>query len=80
MHLGVETQRQWSDNAMQRCTPLLMAMYSILTLVAIKMNDAKTMLVHETTSWYDKNGELTFADIILKKAVESTTRLYCTDF
>ena len=80
MHLGVETQRQWSDNAIQRCTPLLMAMYSILTLVAIKMNDAKTMLVHETTSWYDKNGELTFADIILKKAVESTTRLYCTDF
>jgi len=22
MHLGVETQRQWSDNAIQRCTPL----------------------------------------------------------
>lgn len=65
MHLGVETQRQWSDNAIQRCTPILMAMYSILTLVAIKMNDAKTMLVHETTSWYDKNGELTFADIIV---------------
>ena len=65
MHLGVETQRQWSDNAIQRCTPLLMAMYSILTLVAIKMNEAKTMLVHETTSWYDKNGELTFADIIV---------------
>ena len=65
MHLGVETQRQWSDNAIQRCTPLLMAMYAILTLVAIKMNDAKTMLVHETTSWYHINGELTFADIIV---------------
>jgi hypothetical protein len=65
MHLGVETQRQWSDNAIQRCTPLLMAMYSILTLVAIKMNESKTMLVQETTSWYDKNGELTFADIII---------------
>lgn len=65
MHLGVETQRQWSDNAIQRCTPLLMAMYSILTLIAIKMNEAKTILVHETTSWYDKNGELTFADIIV---------------
>ena len=43
-----------------------MAMYSILTLVAIKMNDAKTMFVHETTSWYNKNGELTFADIIVE--------------
>ena len=30
-----------------------------------RMNEAKTMLVHETTSWYDKNGELTFADIIV---------------
>ena len=65
MHLGIETQRQWSDNAIQRCTPLLMAMYSILTLIAIKMNEAKTMVVQETTSWYDKNGELTFADIIV---------------
>jgi hypothetical protein len=37
-HLGVETQRQWSDNAIQRSTPLLMAMYSLLTLVALKMN------------------------------------------
>jgi hypothetical protein len=65
MHLGVETQRQWSDKAIQRCTPLLMAMYSIITLVAIKMNETKTILMHETTSWYDKNGELTFADIII---------------
>jgi len=65
MHLSVETQRQWSDNAIQRCTPLLMAMYSILTLVAIKMNDAKTILVHEIPSWYDKNGEPTFVDIIV---------------
>ena len=30
------------------------------------MNDAKTMFVHETTSWYNKNGELTFADIIVE--------------
>ena len=29
------------------------------------MNEAKTMVVQETTSWYDKNGELTFADIIV---------------
>jgi hypothetical protein len=64
-NLGVETQRQWSDNAIQRSTPLLMAMYSILTLIAIKMNTIKTIAVQETTSWYDKQGELTFADIIV---------------
>lgn len=65
LNLGVETQRQWSDNAIQRSTPLLMALYSILTLIALKMNSIKTLVVHETTSWYDKKGELTFGDIIV---------------
>jgi hypothetical protein len=64
-HLGVETQRQWSDKAIQRSTPLLMGLYSLLTLIAIKMNETKAIIVQETTSWYDKNGELTFADIIV---------------
>lgn len=64
-HLGVETQRQWSDKAIQRSTPLLMGLYSVLTLIAIKMYETKRMLFAETTSWYDKNGELTFADIIV---------------
>jgi len=64
-HLGVETQRQWSDKAIQRTTPLLMGLYSLLTLLALKMNETKAILAHETTSWYDKNGELTFADILV---------------
>jgi hypothetical protein len=64
-HLGVETQRQWSDKAIQRSTPLLMGLYSVLTLIAIQMHEAKRMLIAETTSWYDKNGEFTFADIIV---------------
>ena len=63
-HLGVETQRQWSDKAIQRTTPLLMGLYSLLTLIAIEMNKIKTLVVTETTSWYDKKGELTFVDII----------------
>ena len=64
-HLGVETQRQWSDNAIQRSTPLLMAMYSLLTLIALKMNEVKKLAAHEITAWYNKQGELTFADIIV---------------
>lgn len=42
-----------------------MGLYSLLTLVALKMNETKAILAHETTSWYDKNGELTFADILV---------------
>ena len=40
-------------------------MYNVPLYLLVRMNDAKTMLVHETTSWYDKIGELTFADIIV---------------
>ena len=64
-HLGIETQRQWSDQAIARTTPLLMALLSILVLVAIKIQETKKLVVQETTSWYDKKGELTLVDIIM---------------
>jgi hypothetical protein len=63
-HLGVETQRQWSDKAIERTTPLLMGLYSLVTLIGLKMNEGKIIFVQEKTSWYNKNGELTFSDII----------------
>lgn len=62
-HLGFETQRQWSDEAIQRTTPLLLGMYSLITLIALKVN-AINAIVPECTSWYNKNGEVTFRDII----------------
>ena len=31
-HLGIETQRQWSDRAIERTTPLLFGLYSLVTL------------------------------------------------
>ena len=64
-HLGIETQRQWSDKAIARTTPMLMVLLSILVLVAVKMDGSKKLLVQETTSWSDKKGELTLADIIM---------------
>jgi hypothetical protein len=33
-HLGVETQRQWSDKAIARTTPALLALFSLVTLWA----------------------------------------------
>jgi hypothetical protein len=33
-HLGVETQRQWPDNAIERTTPALMGLHSLITLWA----------------------------------------------
>jgi hypothetical protein len=63
-HLGVETQRQWSDKAIARTTPLLMGLFSFVTLTALKMHQIKPLVSMETASWYDKKGELTFSDII----------------
>ncbi len=34
-HLGIETQRQWSDLAIDRTTPLLFGLYSLVTLFGI---------------------------------------------
>jgi hypothetical protein len=31
-HVGIETQRQWSDLAIERTTPLLFGLYSLVTL------------------------------------------------
>ena len=33
-HLGVETQRQWSDRAILRTTPVLLGLFSLITLWA----------------------------------------------
>lgn len=33
-HLGVETQRQWSDRAIVRTTPALLGLFSLVTLLA----------------------------------------------
>ena len=44
-HLGVETQRQWSDLAITRTTPALFAMFSIvvfLTLVLALLHQFKS--------------------------------------
>jgi hypothetical protein len=61
-HLGVETQRQWSDLAIARTTPALLGLFSLITLWAA---DAKvTTLLHpRSAAWYVKES-LTFSDAI----------------
>lgn len=61
-HLGVETQRQWSDQAIQRTTPALLALFSLTTLIALNLS--KTQPLHpKTTAWYQKQN-LTFSDVL----------------
>lgn len=62
-HLGVETQRQWSDKAIARTTPMLMSLFSLICLFAIEMLKDQTLPIL-SSAWYNKKGEATFADIL----------------
>lgn len=61
-HLGVETQRQWSELAIERATPVLLGLFSLITLWA---NDhyATPGSAIRTASWYSKSPP-TFIDAL----------------
>ena len=61
-HLGVETQRQWSDLAILRTTPALLGLFSWITLVAHHLQQTQTLPVQKA-AWYIKPLP-TFADAI----------------
>lgn len=61
-HLGFETQRQWSDAAIARTSPTLLALFSLITLLASAL-DRKTKLPIPKAAWYQKT-QPTFADAI----------------
>lgn len=60
-HLGVETQRQWSDNAIARTTPVLFGLYSLICLWACNLFTEHSR--PHAAAWYRKTG-LTFSDAI----------------
>jgi hypothetical protein len=61
-HLGVETQRQWSDKAIARTTPILMGLFSLVTLLAnaLILSDAIPV---RASAWYAKSLP-TFSDAL----------------
>lgn len=61
-HLGVETQRQWSDLAISRTTPVLLGLFSLVTLLAHQLTKDKPFPVR-TSAWYQKK-EPTFSDAL----------------
>lgn len=61
-HLGVETQRQWSDRAIARSTPILMGLYSCVCLMANQLRQLGQLKV-DATAWHRKEC-VTFSDIL----------------
>ena len=61
-HLGVETQRQWSDRAIARTTPCLLGLFSVVTLLAARLGRRARLAVC-TDAWYRKRRP-TFSDTL----------------
>ena len=61
-HLGMETQRQWSDLAIARTTPILLGLFSWTTLAAHALQQ-RHPITQRTAAWYDKPSP-TFVDAI----------------
>lgn len=61
-HLGVETQRQWSDKAIARTTPVLMGLFSLVTLMADRLQPPHGVPVR-ISAWYTKQ-QPTFSDAL----------------
>jgi hypothetical protein len=51
--MGIETQRQWSDVAIARTTPVLLGLFSIVTLLADCLSARQIMPVR-LAAWYTK--------------------------
>ena len=63
-HLGVETQRQWSNLAILRTTPTLLGLFSLVTIWADRLVHAPVEAVSpRAAAWYAKR-EPTFSDAI----------------
>ncbi len=61
-HLGVETQRQWSDKAINRTTPFLYGMFSLVTMMAQELSKGGKLKIRSAI-WYHKELA-TFSDAI----------------
>jgi len=61
-HLEIETQRQWSWHAIARTTPILLGLFSLVTLIADRLVVGCAIPVR-TSAWYRKT-QPTFSDAL----------------
>jgi DDE superfamily endonuclease/Archaeal putative transposase ISC1217 len=86
-HLGLETQRQWSALAIARTTPVLLGLFSLVTMLALQLSGDGQIPV-PVTAWYHKD-EPTFSDCLAvvrrhlwraRYSVNSTPQGECRQF
>jgi len=75
VHSGVETQRQWSEQAIARTTPLWLGLFSLVTLIAHELATDQPLPVSQT-AWYQKE-EATFTDVLAFVRRQIWRAIYC---
>ena len=72
-HLGVETQRQWSDKAIARTTPALLGLFSLVALWTDKPG-IRRLARPRCAAWYEKRA-ITFSDALaaVRRSLWATT-------
>jgi hypothetical protein len=79
-HLGMETQRQWSDKAIERETPCILASFSIINLIALELQKINDDTIHvQVSSWYKKK-HVTFSDVLAYVRRHILEETYNTQF
>lgn len=79
-HLGIETQRQWSDKSIDRTTPCLFASYSIINLMVLELTKQKNESIPvQQCSWYMKRCA-TFSDVLNYLRLEVLKTKYFSKF
>lgn len=61
-HLGAETQRQWSRLPTDRTTPVLLGLFSVVSLLGQRLHDTGELAPRQA-AWYSTRA-LTFSDAI----------------
>jgi DDE superfamily endonuclease len=76
--LGFETQRQWSEKAIRRTAPALLAVFSVLTLFAHRQIAQEGSPTIRRAAWYDKSRP-TFSDALalVRKELWAQEETFC---
>ena len=75
--LGFESQRHWSEEAIQRTAPALLALFSLVTLFAHQRMAQGSGIVRQT-AWYRKSHP-TFSDALalVRKQLWAQEETFC---
>ncbi len=76
--LGFETQRHWSELAVRRTAPVLLGLFSMVTLFAHRYMAKKSANVVRRAAWYDKKHP-TFSDAlaVVRKELWAQEATFC---